>query len=170
MKLRSLMLAAPLALAAASLGAPAQAAPVLDGHDSRSCVDPQAVGAVGARGAHSTAKDPHELTDAQVRANEAALTKALEAKGLTRDSSGKLVQQANNGKPVSGGTFAATTVKVYWHTITDGSQGAVSNRAYSGTGLSCSLAGSDSTSNPSWYTVTPTAAAEKSMKTTLRKG
>ena len=99
-----------------------------------------------------------------MRANEAALTKALEAKGLTRDSSGKLVQQAQNGKPVTGGTFAPTTVKVYWHTITDGSQGAVSgsaissqvtvlNRAYSGTGLSFSLAGHDSTSNPSWYTV-----------------
>ena len=181
MKLRSLMLAAPLALAAASLGAPAQAAPVLDGHGSAACVDPQAVGAVGARGTHSTAKDPHELTDAQVRANEAALTKALEAKGLTRDSSGKVVQQAQNGTPVTGGTFAPATVKVYWHTITDGSQGAVSgstissqitvlNRAYSGTGLQLQPRRDRPTSNPSWYTVTPGSAAEKSMKTTLRKG
>jgi hypothetical protein len=181
MKLRSLMLAAPLALAAASLGAPAQAAPVLDGHDSPSCVDPQAVGAVGARGAHSTAKDPHELTDAQVRANEAALTKALEAKGLTRDSSGKVVKESQKGKPGTGGTFAPTTVKVYWHTITNGTQGAVSsstinsqltvlNNAYSGTGLSFSLAGSDSTSNSSWYTVTPGSTAERTMKTALRKG
>ncbi|WP_020144431.1 zinc metalloprotease [Terracoccus sp. 273MFTsu3.1] len=181
MKLRSLMLAAPLALAAASLGAPAQAAPVMEGHGSAACLDPAAVGAVGARGTHGTAKDPHELTDAQVRANEAALTKALAAKGLTRDSSGKVVTAGQKGKPGTGGTFAATTVKVYWHTITNGTQGAVSsstinsqlsvlNNAYSGTGLRFSLAGSDSTSNSSWYTVTPGSAAEKSMKTTLRKG
>ncbi|MBW8729513.1 MAG: zinc metalloprotease [Terrabacter sp.] len=181
MKLRSLMLAAPLALAAASLGAPAQAAPVMEGHGSPACLDPAAVGAVGARGTHGTAKDPHELTDAQVRANEAALTKALEAKGLTRDSSGKVVREGQKGKPGTGSTFAPTTVKVYWHTITNGTQGSVSgsaissqisvlNNAYSGTGLSFSLAGSDSTSNSSWYTVTPGSAAEKSMKTTLRKG
>jgi hypothetical protein len=178
MKLRSLMLAAPLALAAASLGAPAQASPVLDGHVRATCLDPAAV---GARGAHGTAKDPHELSEAQVRANEAALTRALAAKGLTRDSSGKVVQQGATGKPGTGGAFASATVKVYWHTITNGSQGAVSsstvnsqlsvlNKAYSGTGLSFTLAGSDSTSNSSWYTVTPGSAAEKSMKTTLRKG
>ena len=171
MKLRSLMLAAPLALAAASLGAPAQAAPVMEGHGSAACLDPAAVGAVGARGTHGTAKDPHELTDAQVRANEAALTKALEAKGLTRDSSGKVVREGQQGKPGTGSTFAPTTVKVYWHTITNGTQGTVSgsaissqisvlNKAYSGTGLSFSLAGSDSTSNSSWYTVTPGSAAE----------
>src|SRR6478752_5791238 len=139
MKLRSLMLAAPLALAAASLAAPA-----LEGHGSAACLDPAAVGAVGARGTHGTAKDPHELTDAQVRANEAALTKALEAKGLTRDSSGKVVREGQKGKPGTGSTFAPTTVKVYWHTITNGTQGAVSgsaissqisvlNNAYSGT-------------------------------------
>src|SRR3954454_2854986 len=148
MKLRSLMLAAPLALAAASLGAPAHAGPVLEGHGSPTCLDPATVGAVGARGAHGTAKDPHELSDAQVRANEAALTRALAAKGLTRDSSGKVVQQAPSGKPGSGGAaFAAAAVKVYWHTITNGTQGAVSattisnqisvlNKAYAGTGLS----------------------------------
>jgi hypothetical protein len=180
MKLRSLLLAAPLALAAASLTAPAQAAPVLDDPGSAVCVDPHEVGAVGARGAHGTAKDPQELTDAQVRAQEDALTKALAAKGLTRDSSGNVVRQGAHGKP-GAGVFVPATVKVYWHTITDGAQGAVSsstinsqitvlNNAYSGTGLSFSLAGADSTSNASWYTVTPGSSAERSMKTTLRKG
>ncbi|KRB44248.1 MULTISPECIES: zinc metalloprotease [unclassified Terrabacter] len=180
MKLRSLMLAAPLALAAASLVAPAHAAPVIDGHGSAACLDPETVGAVGARGSHGTAKDPHELSDAQVRANEAALTKALAAKGLTRDSSGKVVQQGQKGNPGTG-MFAATNVKVYWHTITNGTQGSVSasainsqisvlNSAYSGTGLSFTLAGSDSTSNASWYTVTPGSTAERNMKSALRKG
>lgn len=179
MKLRSLALAAPLALATLALGSPAQAVPAADGHDKAACVDPAAV---GARGAHGTAKDPHELSDAQVRANEAALTKALAAKGLTRDSSGKLAKASGqNGKPGAGAAFAAANVKVYWHTITNGSQGAVSaskissqitvlNNAYSGTGLSFTLVGSDSTSNASWYTVTPGSSAERSMKTALRKG
>ncbi|GGN03580.1 hypothetical protein GCM10009721_33680 [Terrabacter tumescens] len=183
MKLRSLMLAAPLALAAMSLGAPAQASPVMDGHGAAACLDPASVGAAGAgaRGTQGTAKDPHQLTDAQVRANEAALTKALEAKGLTRDSSGKVVKEGQKGKPGTGGTFAPTTVKVYWHTITNGTTGSVSsstinsqlsvlNNAYSGTGLSFTLAGADSTSNSSWYTVTPGSTAEKNMKTALRKG
>ena len=180
MKLRSLMLAAPLALAAASLTAPAHAAPVLDDHGFAACVDPHEVGAVGARGGHGTAKDPHELTEAQVRAQEAALTRALAAKGLTRDSSGKVVRDGAKGKPGTG-TFVPTTVKVYWHTITNGTQGAVSsstissqlsvlNNAYAGTGLSFSLAGTDSTSNASWYTVTPGSSAERAMKSTLRKG
>jgi hypothetical protein len=179
MKLRSLVLAAPLALAMLSLGSPAQAVPVADGHATAACLDPATV---GARGAHGTAKDPHELSDAQVRSNEAALTKALAAKGLTRDSSGKLAKASGqNGKPGSSAAFVAANVKVYWHTITNGTQGAVSasrissqisvlNSAYSGTGLSFTLAGSDSTSNASWYTVTPGSSAERSMKSALRKG
>ncbi|WP_374968584.1 zinc metalloprotease [Terrabacter sp. BE26] len=189
MKLRSLMLAAPLALSAVSVGAPAHASPAIDGHGSPSCLDPAAVGAVGARGTHATAKDPNELSPAQVQANEAALTRALAAKGLTRDSSGRLArtapgaQDAQQGRGVTSGSAAPTsaTVKVYWHTITDGSQGAVAasaissqvsvlNQAYSGTGLSFTLAGSDSTSNAAWYTVTPGSAAEKRMKKALRKG
>ena len=179
MKVRSLVLAAPLALATLSLGSPAQAVPVADAQAPAACLDPAAV---GARGAHGTAKDPHELSDAQVRANEAALTRALAAKGLTRDSSGKLVKATGQTtKPGAGAAFVAANVKVYWHTITNGTRGAVSastissqlsvlNNAYSGTGLSFSLAGSDSTSNASWYTVTPGSSAERAMKRALRKG
>lgn len=188
MKLRSLTLAAPFALAAVALGAPVHASPMADGHVSPSCLDPAAVGAVGARSTHTTAKDPHELSQAQVAANEAALTRVLAAKGLTRDQSGRVVKagQSPTGSwtlttQSRGSAFASTTVRVYWHTITDGSRGAVSastissqvsvlNKAYSGTGLSFSLAGSDSTSNASWYTVTPGSTAERDMKKALRRG
>lgn len=188
MKLRSLTLAAPFALAAVALGAPAHASPTADGHGSSSCLDPVAVGAVGARSTHTTAKDPHELSQAQVAANEAALTRALAAKGLTRDLAGRVVKASQSPADSwtlttqsQGSAFASTTVRVYWHTITDGSKGAVSastissqvsvlNKAYSGTGLSFSLAGSDSTSNASWYTVTPGSTAERDMKKALRKG
>ena len=111
------------------------------------CVDPRR--RRGARGTHGTAKDPHELTAAQVaRAARRRSTKALAAKGLTRDSSGKLVPhgaegQARHGRHVRG----ATTVKVYWHTNHQRQPGlrglyrpiskqiSVLNSAYSGTGV-----------------------------------
>ncbi len=176
MKLRSLALAVPLALAAATLGAPVLASPLADG-SARPCVDPAAI---GARSMHGTSKDPHELTDAQVRANEAALTKALASKGYSRDSSGRLVKAGAKGQAVVA-PFAATTVNVYWHTITNGSQGAVSttkindqinvlNAAYAASGLQFHLAGTTTTSNASWYTVTPNTTAERQMKTALRQG
>jgi len=172
MKLRSLALAAPLALVAASLAAPAMASPTLDGRAGSACLDPAAV---GARSMHGTAKDPHELTDAQVRANEAALGKALAAKGMSLTSSGAAA------RPGGGTAAVSATVDVYFHTITNGSQGAISastinsqisvlNNAYSGTGFSFRLAGSNVTNNASWYTVTPGSTAERDMKNTLHQG
>ncbi|GAA2153701.1 pregnancy-associated plasma protein-A [Humibacillus xanthopallidus] len=175
MKFRSLALAAPLALVAASLGAPAFASPVADGATPAACLDPHAVGASDARAMHG-AKDTNHLTAAEVRASEADLTRALAAKGLTRDSSGKLA------KPGAGSAaLVSATIKVYFHTITSGSAGAISptqiakqidvlNAAYSGSGFSFVLAGSDVTNNSSWFTVTPGSRAEKSMKSALYKG
>jgi hypothetical protein len=124
---------------------------------------------------HGTAKDPHELTDAQVRASEAALGKALAAKGLSLTSSG------GAARPGGGSAFASATVDVYFHTITSGSQGAISastisnqisvlNNAYSGTGFSFRLAGTDVTNNATWYTVSPGTTAERDMKNALHKG
>ena len=172
MKLRSLALAAPLALVAASLAAPAMASPTFDARAGSACLDPATV---GARSMHGTAKDPHELTDAQVRANEAALGTALAAKGLTLTSSGAAA------RPGGSGAFTSATIDVYFHTITSGSQGAISsstisnqisvlNNAYSGTGFSFRLAGTDVTNNATWYTVTPGSTAERDMKNALHKG
>ncbi|MEO7446904.1 MAG: zinc metalloprotease [Humibacillus sp.] len=175
MKLRSLALAAPLALIAGSLGAPAMASPAADGATAATCLDPHAVGASDARGVRG-AKDNNHPTAAQVRANETDLTRALAAKGLTRDSSGKVA------KPGAGTTaFATKTVKVYFHTITSGSAGAITatkianqitvlNAAYSGSGFGFVLAGTTTTSNASWYTVTPGSRAEKAMKSALHQG
>ena len=119
MKLRSLAFAAPLALVAAGLGTPAFASPAADGSPAGpACVEPAAV---GARSANGKAKDPHELTDAQVRAKEAALTRALSAKGLTRDSSGKLKASGQKGKPTPPPPTGTVTIPVYFHVITDGS-------------------------------------------------
>ncbi len=179
MKLRTLALAAPLVLVAASVTVPAQASPFAgDVARTATCLEP---GSLGARTTNGTAKDPHELTPAQVRAQEAALTKALAAKGLSRDSAGKLTGQ--KGKPGVGGTapFAPVTIDVYVHVITDGAQGAVSDAAiasqlsvlknsYAGSGLGFALKGTDRTDNASWYTLTQGSSAEKAMKSTLRKG
>jgi hypothetical protein len=175
MKLRSLALAAPLALVVGSLGTPAMASPAVDGPAPANCLDPHAVGASDARGGRG-AKDTNHLTAAQVRANEADLTRTLAAKGLTRDSAGALAA------PGAGtAAFATQTVKVYFHTITSGSAGAVSdakisnqisvlNAAYSGSGFSFVLAGSTTTDNSSWYAVTPGTRAEKEMKSALHQG
>jgi hypothetical protein len=171
MKLRSLALAAPLALVAASLAAPAMASPTFDVRGT-TCLDPASV---GARSMHGTAKDPHELTDAQVRANEAALRTALAAKGLGLTSSGAAA------RPGGGAAFASATIDVYFHTITDGSQGSISastissqisvlNNAYAGSGFSFRLAGTDVTDNAAWYTVTPGSTAERNMKSALHRG
>ncbi len=178
MKLRTLTLAVPLALVAASIAVPAQAAPFAgDFARSATCLEPAAL---GARSTNGTAKDPHEFTQAQVRANEAALTKALAAKGLTRSSSGQLASQ--KGRPGNGTTtFSPVTIDVYVHVITDGAQGAVSDAtitsqltvlksAYAGSGLGFTLKGTDRTNNASWYTLTQGSSAEKAMKSTLRQG
>jgi hypothetical protein len=95
---------------------------------------------------------------------------------MSRDSGGRL---ASKGKPVA--PFAPAVVDVWFHTITNGTQGAVSastiksqidvlNAAYSGSGFSFRLAGSDVTNNSTWYAVTPGTSAERDMKKALYKG
>jgi hypothetical protein len=98
-----------------------------------------------------------------------------------------ILQQLNRGKPGGGGgggggaTFPVT-INVYWHVITDSSgNGAVSsakmnsqiqvlNAAYAGKGFTFTLAGTNTTANNSWYTVTPGTSAESQMKAALRQG
>jgi hypothetical protein len=83
-----------------------------------------------------------------------------------------------------GGVAMATggNIRVYWHTITNASgqgaptaqqinsQIAVLNDAYSQWGWTFTLAGSDTTANNTWYTVTSGSAAETQMKNALRQG
>jgi hypothetical protein len=132
--------------------------------------------AVGARGPHARA-DGNEVSAAQAAAMERQLTAALAAKGLTRaTASGSLVSGAR-----SSGAFAATSVPVYVHVISDGTRGKVTatqiskqvsvlNAAYAGTGLSFALKGSETTVNASWYGLSQGSSAEKAMKTALRRG
>jgi hypothetical protein len=120
-------------------------------------------------------KDGNELSPAQAKAMEASLVKSMAAKGYTKAANGSA------RKPGGGGAFAATTVSVYFHVITSGSAGAISstqisqqlsvlNNAYASSGFRFTLAGTDTTNNSSWYNLSQGSSAERSMKSTLRKG
>ncbi|KGN34818.1 metalloprotease [Knoellia sinensis KCTC 19936] len=122
------------------------------------------------------AKDPHDLSPAQAKAMETQLGRALAEKGLTRGAAGEA------RKPGGGGAFSPATIKVHWHTITDGAKGqltaseinsqiSVLNSAYAGTGFAFTLASTTTTNNPSWYNgLDHGSSAERSMKTALRTG
>src|SRR5690242_8851617 len=137
-----------------------------------------------AKGGNRT--DPHELSQAQVDRMEAAFRSAAAAKGLTPAANGKLTRTADTRKPGSTQAFAATTVSVYWHVITNGTSGKLTasqiqsqlnvlNNAYASSGFSFSLVGTETTTNSDWYSIAfPASGAEpsdaKAMKTALHKG
>jgi hypothetical protein len=87
--------------------------------------------------------------------------------------------------PSAGALVSGGTIDVYWHVINKGStvsdgnipdamiaaQLTVLNDAYRTTGWQFSLADTDRTTNPSWYSgLTPGSSAEAEMKAVLRRG
>jgi hypothetical protein len=120
-------------------------------------------------------RDPHELTSAQTAAMEADLGRALAAKRHTTSAR----SQAGGSAAVA--AFAATRIRVYVHVITDGARGRLTaseissqvnvlNSAFAGSGFSFTLAGTDTTSNRSWYNLRSGSKQERAMKRSLRKG
>ena len=135
-----------------------------------------------AKGGNRT--DPHEFSQAQVNSFEAAFKKAAAAKGLTTNAQGKLAKSSADKRGTA--AFAATSVDVYWHVITNGTSGklttsqinsqlTVLNNAYASSGFSFRLAGTETTTNSDWYSIAfPASGAEpsdaKAMKRALHKG
>jgi hypothetical protein len=173
---RPMTVLATLALGVAGLALPVTSASAqpMAGESSvaAECVS-RAPDARAARGA----KDANELTATQVRANEAALGRALAAKGLSKNAKGQAVPQGSTTLAAAGGT-----IPVYFHVITDGTNGKVTdaqiteqisvlNKAYASAGFSFELKGTDRTVNSRWYTnLRSGSKAEKDMKAALRKG
>jgi len=98
-----------------------------------------------------------------------------------------LGQPGTDAKPGGGGSGTAVkggTVNVYFHVINKGAglsngdnsgqqiqdQIAVLNDGYAGTGWSFVLAGTDRTTNATWYTMSPGSTAETQAKAALHRG
>jgi hypothetical protein len=176
---RSLTTVAALVLGAAAIAVPATSASArttIGDSASAACIVPES----SAR-AKPGAKDGNELSQAQAKANDAALSTALVAKGLAPNRSGRATAPAASGVG-SRAAFVATTVDVYVHIVTDGTNGQLSstqvndqiqvlNDAYASTGFSFNLADTDTTTNAQWYQgLTNGTSAERAMKRALRKG
>ena len=118
--------------------------------------------------------DGNELTDAEVAARESDFQARRAAK-----SAGSLLPGAT---ATAAAAFSSVTVNVYWHQITDGSKGVMSqtqinnqisvlNAAYAGSGFQFTIAGQNSTNNATWYNgLTNGSTAEKNMKNALHIG
>jgi hypothetical protein len=178
MPARSRLALTALLFAAAGLAAPAgtQAVP-LGAADAPSpgCVThtDQLNSARSAAGGHR--RDPHELTATQAAVLEADLARALAAKDHATSA------RRPAGRSGVAAAFVATRIRVYFHVITDGARGRLTaseissqvnvlNSAFSGSGFSFTLAGTDTTSNTSWYNLRSGSKQERAMKRSLRKG
>jgi hypothetical protein len=162
--------AGSLVLAPVSAPTTLAAAPAAKVTAAEHCDDTAGAAARVAKG-HTDKVDPNAVTAAKAKSMQADLEKALADK-----------------KTAPSAAAVSATIPVYFHVITDGTKGALTtteinnqisvlNNAYAGqgtgnvaTGFQFSLAGVDTTNNSTWYNLADGSAAEKAMKTALRKG
>ncbi|MET9918009.1 zinc metalloprotease [Streptomyces sp. NPDC059605] len=171
------VLAGTLALAplSAPSGSTASAAAKTSAASAQKCADDTGASATAREArpsgtAHTD--DPNEVTATQAKAMDAQLKQ-------------RLADRRVNGPSLAAGA----TIPVYFHVVHSGTTGKLSaadidsqmkvlNDAYAGqgtgntdSGFRYTLAGTDYTDNSSWYDgVAPGSAAEKAMKSSLRKG
>jgi hypothetical protein len=114
-----------------------------------------------------TARDPHDLSPQQAAAFDAQLATAL----ASRRTAGAAAVPA----------VGSVNIPVHMHVIKDGTRGAVTatqisrqiavlNAAYKGSAFKFSLASTDTTDKAAWFNLTMGSTAERTMKSTLRKG
>ena len=179
MKLRSRLALSSILLGAATLGL-GQAGATAQQMAGLDTVAPECITHIdevnSARSAQGgNRKDGNELSPEQVKAFEAGFAKAMAAKGLKKSPRGNAVTASGAS------AFAATTINVYFHVITDGTNGKLSaadigeqmkvlNSAFSGTGFTFALAGTETTLNSRWYNLRHGSKNEKDMKKALRQG
>ena len=154
-------------VASAAAVSPASAA---SGAAAQACVEHTDSVNDARSGAPGNRKDPQELSDAEVAARESD----FQARVLAKSSRSML--------PQATAAVATVPINVYWHQITDGTNGvmgsnqisnqiSVLNAAYASAGFSFTLVSTDSTNNAAWYNgLTNGSTAERSMKTALRQG
>lgn len=178
MSARSRIALTSLLLGAAALSVPASASAVTMAGDTTVAADcvthTDDVNTARAK-AGGNRHDGNEVAAEQARSMELDFTRAMASKGYVKGSNGSA------RKPGGGSAFAGAAVKVYFHVITDGTNGKLTasdisgqmnvlNSAYSGTGFSFTLAGSETTTNSQWYNLRSGSKQERDMKRTLRKG
>lgn len=174
---RTTSLLAALGLAVAGLTVAGPATAMVPETTGVACVTHTDDATSGRSATGHSRKDGNELTPAQAAALERSTERLMAAKGLAKKADGTLTRKGGGNLSA----FAATTIDVYFHVITSGTTGAVSdaeianqlsvlNNAYAGTGFSFRLAGTDRTNNSSWYNLVSGSSAERAMKTALRKG
>lgn len=178
MSARSRIALTSLLLGAAALSVPASASAVTMAGDTTVAADcvthTDDVNTARAK-AGGNRHDGNEVSAEQATSMELDFTRAMASKGYVKGSNGSA------RKPGGGSAFAWAAVKVYFHVITDGTNGKLTasdisgqmnvlNSAYSGTGFSFTLAGSETTTNSQWYNLRSGSKQERDMKRTLRKG
>lgn len=119
--------------------------------------------------------DGMDLSDGAAAAREIDLIRTLKARGLRLEADGRVTGA------LGATAFSPVVVKVYVHIIRSGTAGsvtstqvanqiAVMNSSYRGSGFSFTLAGTDTTTNSTWFAARMGSSAESAMKAALRKG
>jgi len=125
------------------------------------------------------------ITDLAV--NQSANSRGFGGNQAREPTLGDTAEEVPLSEQGKGGSGFSATVDVYFHVVTDGSTGAVTdtdvqkqiqvmNRGYSGqeggfdTGLRFQLAAIDRTDNAEWFNAGPGTSAERAMKQALHRG